>query len=81
MATSNLISKSLGSILNQSGNGVPNHTSSQGSTYVDQTTSILYVNTDGGTTWVDYNKVSYGNMSVTSNATTISTPVTNTWYS
>ena len=81
MATSNLISKSLGSVLTQSGNGSPNHTAPQGSIYVDQTTSLLYVNTDGSTTWLEYTKMSYGNMSVTSNATAISTPVTNTWYS
>jgi len=81
MATSNLISKSLGDVLTESGNGTPNHTSPKGSTYVDQDTGILYSNINGTTTWIDYNKISYGNMSVTSNATVITPVVTNTWYS
>ena len=81
MATSNLISKSLGDVLTESGNGTPDHTSPKGSTYVDQDTGVLYSNIDGHGTWVDFNKVSYGNMSVTSNATIITPVVTNTWYS
>jgi hypothetical protein len=81
MATSNLISKSLGSVLTQSGNGSPNHIAVKGTIYVDQTTSILYVNVDNSTSWVEYNKVSYGNMYISGSATIISTPVTNTWYS
>lgn len=80
MATSNLISKSLGNVLTESGNGTPNHNSNKGSLYVDQNTGILYTNIDGDGTWVDKNKVSYGNMYVTGNTTQISV-VQNTWYS
>lgn len=80
MATSNLISKSLGDILMETGNGSPSHNSPKGSTYVDQDTAILYVNIDGDGTWVDKNKISYGNMYISGNATTISPVVLNTWY-
>lgn len=81
MATSNLISKSLGSVLTQSGNGSPNHTAVKGTIYVDQNTSILYVNVDNSTSWIEYNKVSYGNMYISGNATVITPVVANTWYS
>lgn len=81
MATLNLISKSLGGILQESGEGSPDHTSPLGSTYVDRNTAVLYVNTDGGSSWIDTNKISYGNMYVTGNTTAITPVVTNTWYS
>ena len=81
MATSNLITKSLGGVLQESGEGSPDHISPLGSTYVDRNTAVLYVNTDGGYSWADTNKISYGNM-ITANNTTVITPVvTNTWYS
>ena len=81
MATTNLISKSLGGVLQESGEGSPNHISPLGSTYVDRNTAVLYVNTDGGSSWSDTNKISYGNMYVTSNTTAVTPVVTNTWYS
>lgn len=81
MATTNLISKSLGDVLSETGNGTPNHFSPKGSTYIDQDTAIIYVNTDGDGTWVDKNKISYGNMYISGNATVITPVVTNTWYS
>lgn len=81
MATTNLISKSLGDILQESGNGSPDHTSPIGSTYVNQTNGVLYYNIDGGNTWVDINKNSYGNMYVTGNTTAVTGVTTNTWYS
>jgi hypothetical protein len=81
MATSNLISKSLGGILQESGNGSPDHISPLGSTYVDQTNGILYYNINGGNSWVDINKNSYGNMYLNvTTGTTITPVVTNTWY-
>lgn len=81
MATTNLISKSLGGILQESGNGSPDHTSPRGSTYVDQTTGVLYYNISGGNNWVDINKNSYGNMYVTGNTIAVTGVTTNTWYS
>lgn len=81
MATSNLISKSLGGVLQETGNGNPDHTSPVGSTYVDQNTGIIYLNINGSTSWIDINKISYGNMYVTGNTTAVTGVVTNTWYS
>ena len=81
MATSNLISKSLGGILQESGEGSPDHNSPLGSTYVDRNTAVLYVNTDGHSSWIDTNKISYGNMYVTGNTTAVTGVTTNTWYS
>ena len=60
MATTNLISKSLGDILLESGNGSPDHTSPKGSLYVDQDTAKVYQNTDGATNWQSYQTVAYG---------------------
>ena len=81
MATSNLITKSLGGILQESGNGSPDHISPLGSTYVDQTTGVLYYNINGGSSWVDINKNSYGNMYLNVTiGTTITPVVTDTWY-
>jgi len=81
MATSNLISKSLGGVLQESGSGSPNHTSPRGSTYTDQSNGIIYLNIDGSTSWVDINKNSYGNMYVSGNTTAVTGVTTNTWYS
>lgn len=79
MATTNLISKSLGDVLLQSGSGTPNHTASQGSLYTDISTGTLFINTSGGTSWQNFNLVSYGSMYFQDNvnATTISS--TDTW--
>ena len=81
MATSNLISKSLGGVLQETGNGSPNHVSPRGSTYTDQSTGIIYINIDGSTSWIDINKLSYGNMYVTGNTVAVTGVTTNTWYS
>lgn len=80
MATSNLISKSLGDILTESGNGTPSHISPKGSMYVDLNTAIIYVNIDGLTNWVDKNKISHGNEYTSGNATAVTGVVINTWY-
>lgn len=79
MATTNLISKSLGDVLTESGNGTPNHISPKGSLYVDKDSGNLYQNIDGATTWISFSTVAYGHGYYQDNtvATTIST--TNTW--
>jgi len=60
MATTNLISKSLGDILTESGNGTPDHTSPLGSLYTDKDTGKLWRNTDGTTNWEVLTTVAYG---------------------
>jgi len=79
MATTNLISKSLGDILTESGNGSPDHVSPKGSLYTDKDTGKLYQNKDGNTLWVLLNTVAYGeaDFSDNTNATTINTQ--NVW--
>jgi hypothetical protein len=60
MATTNLISKSLGDILTESGNGSPDHVSPKGSIYTDKNSAKIYQNIDGGTTWLSFSTVAYG---------------------
>ena len=81
MATTNLISKSLGDILLESGNGSPDHTSPKGSIYSDKDTGIVYKNNDGGTVWINFNGVAHGEVYYVdnTNATTISS--SNVWVS
>jgi hypothetical protein len=80
MATTNLITKSLGDILTESGNGTPDHVSPIGSLYVDKDSALLYQNIDGTSAgWRSLVDVAYGHgyYQDNTNATTIST--TNTW--
>ena len=79
MATSNLISKSLGDILLESGNGTPNHTSPKGSLYVDQDTGKLYQNRDGSVDWQIMQTVAYGEAYYQDNVTATSILAANTW--
>lgn len=79
MATSNLISKSLGGSLMETGSGTPDHVSPRGSTYIDNNTSIMYNRLNDS--WVDFNSVGIGQMSLNGNATQTTVSVTNTWYS
>jgi len=79
MATTNLISKSLGDILLESGNGTPNHTSPKGSLYVDQDTGKVYQNTNGSTSWQAYQTVAYGQTYYQNNTTATVIATTNTW--
>jgi hypothetical protein len=51
MATTNLVTKTVGKVLIQNGNGNPNHTSPLGSLYIDRDDGKLYKNADGATTW------------------------------
>lgn len=70
MATSNLITQSLGGILVESGNGTPNHTSPAGSYYTNITTGSLFINANGTSTgWEMLNRVAWGEIFIQSNAT------------
>lgn len=81
MATSNLISKSLGDVLMESGNGNPNHVSPFGSIYMDTDSALLYRNTNGSTSWDNFNKTPNASMYINGNTTQTTVTVTNTWYS
>lgn len=81
MATTNLITQSLGGIRAQSGTGIPNHTAAKGTYYTNTTTGSIYVNIDSTTTWDPLNFVSHGEMYIQLNATTTTISVINTWYS
>ena len=73
MATTNLISKSLGDVLTESGNGTPDHSSPLGSLYTDKDSGKVWVNI-GGTLWEVLSTVAYGEAYVQGNTspTTIS---------
>jgi hypothetical protein len=71
MATTNLISKSLGDLLTESGNGTPDHTSPMGSLYTDKDTGNVWRNTDAGTTWEKLQTVAYGEGYVQNNTSTL----------
>lgn len=79
MATTNLISKSLGDILTESGNGAPDHNSPKGSLYVDKDSGKLYQNIDGATFWLSMSTVSYGFGYYQENTTATSIGAANTW--
>ena len=51
MASTNIKSVSIGSVLIQSGNGTPNHISTKGSLYIDMDTATEYINKDGVALW------------------------------
>jgi hypothetical protein len=79
MATTNLISKSLGNVLTQSGNGVPDHTSPAGSLYSDIDSGILYQNSNGTTAWFPLQTVAYGEGYYQESGTTTTIGTINTW--
>lgn len=81
MATTNLISKSLGDILTQSGNGSPDHTAPRGSLYVDEDTGTVYVNQNNATVWENLQTVSYGEGYYQDNTTATLIALTNSWTS
>jgi hypothetical protein len=80
MATINLISKSLGGVLVESGNGIPNHTSPIGSYYTNKDTGTIHINVDSSTGWDALNRVSYGEIYINGNTTATTVGVINTWY-
>lgn len=77
MATTNLISKTLGDILIQTGNGIPDHTAPKGSVYTDQDTGVRYINLDSSTTWADLEFAAFGEKYRT--ATSTISPSTTGW--
>jgi len=79
MATTNLISKSLGGVLLESGNGSPDHTSPRGSIYVDVDSASAYQNLDGATNWQLYNTVAYGIAYYQDNTTATTISAQDTW--
>lgn len=79
MSTQNLISKSLGDVLTESGNGVPDHTSPKGSLYVDKDSGRLYQNIDGLATWTSFSTVAYGHGFYEGNTNTTTISSTDTW--
>ena len=82
MPTTNLISKSLGNILVQSGNGAPDHVADKGSYYTNIDTGTLFINIDGTATgWGPLSKIAYAQMTVTDNATEIAPGSLNQWQS
>lgn len=80
MATSNLISKSLGDVLTESGTGTPDHTSPKGSLYSDTSTGTVYQNIDGSTSWVSLSTVAYGEVFYVGNTNATTVSALNVWY-
>ena len=81
MATQNLISKSLGDIVTESGNGTPDHTSPKGSLYSDKDTGVLYKNTNGATSWINFNGIAHGEVYYVDNTNATSISASTTWFS
>jgi len=79
MSTTNLISKSLGDVLLESGNGTPDHISPKGSLYVDQDSGVAYQNKNNATAWAILNSVAYGEGYYQNNATQTTISTVNTW--
>jgi hypothetical protein len=65
-SATNLISKSLGNILVQSGSGVPTHNATKGSLYTDIDTGLLYTNQGG---WSFVSLIAYGGILLSGNTT------------
>ncbi len=81
MATTNLISKSLGDILTESGNGTPDHISPEGSLYVDKDTGKIYSNKFGDNRWYQLNTISYGEIYFVENTNVTTINTQNVWES
>jgi hypothetical protein len=81
MATTNLNSQSLGDILVESGNGIPDHTSPKGTYYTNIDTQTIFMNLDGTSSgWVSLNKLGWGEMLFNDNgATTYAALSANVW--
>jgi hypothetical protein len=79
MATTNLVSKSLGMIRVESGNGTPNHVAPTGSTYVNIGDNIIFINEDGSSTgWAPLFPSQFTEVYIQDNATNISSTAS-TW--
>jgi hypothetical protein len=71
MATTNLNTQSLGDILVESGNGIPDHTSPKGTYYTNIDTQTIFMNLDGTSSgWVILNKLGWGEMLIHDNGAT-----------
>ena len=83
MATTNLITKSLGNIVIQSGNGSPDHSAVSGSLYYNLDTTILWQNIDGSSSsyWMPLIPAIYGELQLIRNATTINATSTTGFFS
>lgn len=78
MATTNLSSSSLGDVLVQSGNGIPNHSSATGSLYTNKDTGSVFSSVDGTSTgWEQLQRSGFGELYMT--ASTTLSPSTSTF--
>lgn len=78
MATSDLITKSLGGVEVQSGSGIPDHVAPKGSLYTNTASGSLYVNKDSSSGWTVLSRCNYGDMYMTG-YTTQTTIGTSNW--
>lgn len=75
MATTNLVSKTLGETYVQSGNGTPDHAAPIGAIYTDLNTNIVWVNNSTtGNMWTFIPPAIYGELYLPTNSTTLTTP-------
>lgn len=89
MPTTNLISKSNGNLLIQSGNGTPDHVAPIGSIYLDNNGGGLYKyapvysgdTTDSSLVWEEMVELNSVSISSTNSSGTIVTSATGSWYS
>lgn len=81
MATTNLITRSLGGIELSSGQGSPNHLAPSGSLYTDSVTGKTYVSQDSNNSWELLQTPSYGELYLSANAITTTIASANTWIS
>ena len=82
MATSNLITKTLGSIELSSGAGTPDHLSNKGSLYTDVTTGQPWINSTGDSSgWEPLIKPGYGEIYISANAVSTTFAATGSWTS
>jgi hypothetical protein len=80
MATSNLITKSIGSSELQSGLGTPDHVSPIGSLYVDTSTGALYQSKSGtASQWEAFQTAGYAEATYVGNTTATTIASANTW--
>ena len=77
MATSNLISRTLGSINVESGSGTPDHTAPTGSMYTDYSTGRTYLR--AASAWTLLTTSSFGGMYISNNASVTTIGASNTW--
>lgn len=79
MATSNLVTKSLGSVEFGSGSGLPDHIAPKGSYYINTDTNRIYVNLTGlGNGWSSISKNQNAEIYIENNTLTTTT-ATNSW--